>query len=96
MKLTKTEVEKIAKLARLKLSDEEISTYQGQLSDILGYIDQLNEVDTKKVVPTAQVTGQTNSLADDEVANEPRTEELLAGVPSTDGDSIQVKAVFKD
>lgn len=96
MQLSKTEVEKIARLARLRLTDEEVERYRGELSAILGYIDQLNEVDTKGVTPTAQVTGLVNRVAVDEVRNQPRTEELLAGVPAREGDSIKVKAVFKE
>lgn len=94
MKLKKSDVEQIAKLVRLQLTDEEIRTYQDQLSEILGYIDQLKEVDTTNVAPTAQVTGQTNVLANDKVESKPDTGRLLKGTPLRDGDAIKVKAVF--
>jgi aspartyl-tRNA(Asn)/glutamyl-tRNA(Gln) amidotransferase subunit C len=94
MKLSREQVAKIARLARLKLTDEETAQYQEQLSEVLTYIDQLGEVDTSKVPPTAQVTGQTNVMADDVVLNKPRTEELLAGAPAREGTSIKVQAVF--
>ena len=64
-KLTGDEVRHIAKLARLELTDDEVSRFTTELTSILSYIDQLREVDTKDVAPTAQVTGTTNVLRDD-------------------------------
>ena len=93
MEIDRQAVEKVARLARLALSDEDAAAYQGQLSSILGYIQQLNEVDTKGVPPTAQVTGVVNALADDEVRNG-RCAELPVDVPVRDGTSIKVKGVF--
>ena len=60
MSLSKEQIEHIAKLARLELTEEELDKYGGQLSDILNYIDQLKEVDVAGVLPTAQVTGMEN------------------------------------
>lgn len=86
-------MEKVARLARLALSDEETVKYQDQLSSILHYIGQLDEVDTKNVPPTAQVTGAANVLADDEIKNE-RQGELPVDVPVHDGTNIRVRGVF--
>ena len=94
MKLSSDEVRQIARLARLKLSDDETERYRDQLSHILEYVNQLSEVDTEGVPPTAQVTGQVNITAADEVGNEPQTKKLLAGAPAIDGSSIKVRAVF--
>lgn len=66
MKLTKEELEKIARLARLKLSEEEMERYAGQLTDILNYVDVLKELDTTGVPETSQVTGLTNVTRKDE------------------------------
>jgi len=66
MKLEKEDIQHIANLARLDLSDQELDIYGKQLSDILGYIEQLKEVDTEGVEPTAQVTGLENSWREDE------------------------------
>ncbi|MDP4000010.1 MAG: Asp-tRNA(Asn)/Glu-tRNA(Gln) amidotransferase subunit GatC [bacterium] len=93
MKIDRQAVEKVARLARLALSDDDIAVYQGQLSSILGYIEQLDEVDTADVPPTAQVTGLVNVLADDEIKNE-RRDKLPVDVPASDGTSIKVKGVF--
>ncbi len=60
-------VRHIAKLARLDLSEAEVEKFSKELTQILGYVDMLGEVDTKNVAPTAQVTGQTNVLRPDEV-----------------------------
>lgn len=69
--LTSEQVRHIAKLARLNLSDAEVEKYGKELTSILGYIDMLREVDTKKVEPTAQVTGSSNSLRDDVIYPSP-------------------------
>ena len=95
MKLSRQEVEKIARLARLSLSDDEIEQHRSQLSEVLTYVDQLKELDVADVPTTAQVTGQTNVLADDAVAPGGDRKKLLANAPVTDGDSIKVKAVFE-
>ena len=57
----------MAKLARLELTEEEIVKYGEQISGVLSYIDQLREVDTTGIEPTAQVTGLENSWREDEV-----------------------------
>jgi aspartyl-tRNA(Asn)/glutamyl-tRNA(Gln) amidotransferase subunit C len=95
MKLSRQEVEKIARLARLSLSDEEIEQYRSQLSEVLTYVEQLKELDVDDIPTTAQVTGQTNVLADDTVQTGGDRKNLLANAPVTDGDSIKVKAVFE-
>lgn len=69
--LTADQVRHIAKLTRLTINDDEVEKYAKELSSILKYIDQLSEVDTKNVEPTAQVTGLFNSLRADEIYDEP-------------------------
>ena len=63
------DVKKVAKLANLKLSEEEEAKYSEQLSKILEYIDKLNEVNTENVEPTYNVTGLTNVMSPDEVGD---------------------------
>lgn len=80
--LTADEVRHIAKLARLKLSDEEVKKFTKEMDAILRYIEMLNEVNTENVEPTAQVTGLTNVFREDIVKpSEATTEELLACSP---------------
>jgi len=59
-KLTKADVVHVAKLANLNLSDSEIKKFLPQLSSIIDFVGQLNEVDTQNTEPTAQVTGLEN------------------------------------
>jgi len=96
MKLDKQQIQHIANLARLHLSDEELEKYGGQISAILGYIEQLHEVDVEGVEPTAQVTGLTNSWREDEVLNWPKDENILAlnDAPGKEGRNIKVKRVL--
>lgn len=66
-RLSKSEVEHIAKLANLQLSTEEVEKFRGQLSEILNYINKLQEVDTQGVAPTNQVTGLENVTRKDRI-----------------------------
>ncbi|NOS68068.1 MAG: Asp-tRNA(Asn)/Glu-tRNA(Gln) amidotransferase subunit GatC [Candidatus Peribacteraceae bacterium] len=63
--LTGDQVRHIAKLARLQLTDAEVEKFAKELTSILQYVDMLQEVDTKNVQPTAQVTGQSNVFRED-------------------------------
>jgi aspartyl-tRNA(Asn)/glutamyl-tRNA(Gln) amidotransferase subunit C len=65
MKITKQEVEHVARLARLELSEQEKETLTDQLSNILTYVEQLNELDTKDVEPTSHVLDINNVMRDD-------------------------------
>ena len=76
--LSEEEVKHVAKLARIKLKDSEVKQFSGQLSDVLGYMDILKEVNTEGVEETSQVTGLKNVLgADEVVAARCKREELL-------------------
>ena len=66
-KLSKDEVSHIAKLSRLALSDEEMERFGDQLSDVLEYVSQLEEVDTENVEPLNNVTGLSNVYVADEI-----------------------------
>ena len=96
MKLKKEEIQHIAELARLELTDEELETYGGQLSSVLSYIDQLKEVDVTGVEPTAQVTGMENVAREDEAQywSAAETEAALAQAPEREGRYIKVKKVL--
>ncbi len=66
MKLTSDQVKKVAKLANLPLTIQEEELYAEQLSKILDYIDQLNQVDVQGIEPTYNVTGLSNVMRKDE------------------------------
>ncbi len=91
MKLNKEEILHIAQLARLELSEAELSLYGEQLSGILSFIDQLKEVDTENVLPTAQVTGLENVLRDDKARDWDRNELEIAFKQAPDFEDGQYK-----
>ncbi|MFH0820375.1 MAG: Asp-tRNA(Asn)/Glu-tRNA(Gln) amidotransferase subunit GatC [Candidatus Peregrinibacteria bacterium] len=96
MQLSHDEVRKIARLARLGLSDAEVEKFSKQLSEILSYAKLIDEVDTSGVEPIAQITGLTNVTFSDELWPYENPEELLKCSPNTIKDNmIQVKSVFE-
>lgn len=94
--LKKEEVQHIADLAKLELTDEEIEKLGKDISGVLDYIEQLREVDTTNVEPTAQVTGVSNIMREDEVENwdEQEKQNALNQAPLEDG-YIKVKRVLE-
>ena len=66
-KLTREDILKLAQLARLDLSEDEVLTYQHELAEILAYVDLLQTVDVENLLPTNQVTGLTNVRRDDNI-----------------------------
>ena len=97
MHLDKKEIEHIANLARLKLTDKELKVYGEQLSHILNYIDQLKEVDTTGIEPTTQVTGLVDVMRADEVVvwKQEETDKALAQAPETENNQIKVKRIIQ-
>lgn len=81
MKITMQEVEHVARLARLELSEKEKEKMRAQLDSILSYIDKLNELDTSSVEPTSHVLPLTNVFREDEVRPSLSQEEALANAP---------------
>lgn len=80
----KIDVKKVAKLANLTLSPEEEAEFDTQLNEVVGYIEKLNSVDTSNVAPTAQVTGLTNRLRNDNFSDDTLSqEEALSGGKKT-------------
>jgi aspartyl-tRNA(Asn)/glutamyl-tRNA(Gln) amidotransferase subunit C len=82
MKITKEEIEHIAVLARLTLSEEEKELFGTQLSSILGYMEKLNELDTGDVEPTSHVLSLSNVMRDDIPAFSLPSEEALLNAPA--------------
>ena len=95
MPITREEIIHIAELSRLELSEEEIVKFGGQLDSILKYVGQLNEVDTKKVEVTAQVSGLSDVWRADNVRewNKEEIEAALNQGPREDG-QVKVKRVL--
>jgi aspartyl-tRNA(Asn)/glutamyl-tRNA(Gln) amidotransferase subunit C len=98
MALTREQVRHIAELAKLKLSDDEISRMTAQLSAILDYAARLQELDTDAIPPTASVVPLQNVMRADRVtASLPRAD-VLANAPdqSEDGAFFRVRAILKE
>lgn len=92
--LTISEVEHVAKLARIELNASEKKKFQQQMATILDYVDKINEVDTEKVEPTWQVTGLENIQRADKIAPFMENERLIAAAPDSQDQQVRVKAVF--
>ena len=93
-KITLEDVRKVAQLARLELPDEEIKVYTEQLEKILGYVEQLEKVDTEKVVPTTRAVEVINVLREDSLEESSIREELLSLAPSREGDFFKVPKIL--
>ena len=93
--LTKDDVLKLAKLARISISDDEVVAFVKEFNEILGYVEQLQSVDVAGLEPTSQVTGLTNVMRADVVKSygyEPH--DLLNNVPRTKDGLIQVQRMI--
>ncbi|MFA6096480.1 MAG: Asp-tRNA(Asn)/Glu-tRNA(Gln) amidotransferase subunit GatC [Candidatus Paceibacterota bacterium] len=95
-KISIEEVEHIAELARIELSEAEKKEFAGQLSDVLGYIDQLKEVNTDNVEPVSQVTGLVNVTREDIVkdSDEKMRQGIVNNFPDREGEYVKVKQVL--
>jgi aspartyl-tRNA(Asn)/glutamyl-tRNA(Gln) amidotransferase subunit C len=94
MPISRAEVEKVAELARLSLSEDELDRMTGQLGEILGYIGLLSELDTENVEPMAHSLDLSNVLREDVVQPSLDREAALANAPQSDGECYLVPAVI--
>ena len=95
MAISEDDVRKIAKLAKLRLTDAEIKLYQGQFSRILDSMAELSKLDTKDVPPTTSVLGLSNVLREDVPAPFADPEKLLANAPAREGNFFKVRKVIE-
>lgn len=94
-KLTREHVLKLAELAKLQLSDDEVEKFQTELSTILSYVEQLSDVATEGLEMTSQVTGLQNVSRDDvERTLRATPDELLKRTPATQGRYLKVKRMI--
>jgi len=94
VKLTLAEVEHIAELARLSLSDDEKALYQEQLSAILEYAERLQALDTLSIPPTATVLPLRSVMRADEPRDSMSRDDVLANAPQVEAESFRVHAVM--
>jgi aspartyl-tRNA(Asn)/glutamyl-tRNA(Gln) amidotransferase subunit C len=94
--ISRSDVEHVADLARLHLTDEELDRMQEQLSKILDAIDTLQQVDTSHVGPTATVIQLENVMREDEVRPGLSREAALANAPLRDDPFLRVPTVLEE
>jgi aspartyl-tRNA(Asn)/glutamyl-tRNA(Gln) amidotransferase subunit C len=95
-KITREEVEHVARLARLELKEEEKEEMTTQLDSILGYIDTLNELDTTQVEPTTTVIPMVSVMREDVVRPSLSQEEALANAPDREDAYFRVPRIIED
>jgi len=93
--LTKEEVVKVAKLAKIELSEEEIETFSKQLPQILDFIEKLNELDTSKVPPFYEIIDANAPLREDIPQNGLANEDALKNAPQKGNGFFVVPRVVK-
>ena len=91
--ITIKDVEHVAKLARLELTDAEKELYTKQLGDVLKYVDQMNEVDTSNVKPMTQVIDFVNVMREDKLVYEQTKEQLMATAPEEENGFFKVPKI---
>lgn len=94
-KLLREDILKLAQLSRLGLTDAEVDEFTEELTAILGYVEQLSDVDVNGLEPTSQVTGLTNVTRADAIKDYGyQAADLLKNVPQVEGDLIKVKRMI--
>ncbi len=92
--ITGDDVQALARLSSLALTDDEIDALTTDISNIVNYIDSLSELDTSKVEPTYQVSGRQNIWRDDVIQPGVSRDDLLALAPESVEDQIKVPKVL--
>jgi aspartyl-tRNA(Asn)/glutamyl-tRNA(Gln) amidotransferase subunit C len=95
MKLSKEEVKHIAMLSRLELKEEEVEKFQTQLSEILDFVEKLNELDTEGIDPKFQIIPPQNVLREDVSGVSLSREKTFMNAPETDEEYFIVPKVVK-
>ena len=96
MALSSDEVRKVARLARLALSDAQVEQYRAQLGAVLGYVERLREVDLSGVEPLSNVSDAVNRLAADEPGPTLPNEVLMKMAPAATPQFVKVPKVLED
>lgn len=94
MEISEKDVRHLAELSKITLSDAEIPAMQKDLTDILRYVSQLDELDLDGVEPTFQTTGLSNIWRDDEIQSQIPREKLLALAADVKNNQVKVPKVL--
>jgi len=95
-KIDQNQVRKVARLARLELTSEEVEEFTGQLGAILDYVEKMNELDTDNVEPLAHCLPITNVLREDQIKESLGNDKTLANAPQRDGEFFKVPKILDD
>lgn len=94
MSVSLDEVRHLAALSEIQLSDSELESLTTGIDNIVGYINQLDELDTDQVEPTFQLTGLQNVWRDDKIEPQLSREKLLNLAPDTENNQVKVPKVL--
>lgn len=95
MKITRDQVQHVARLARLELSEEELETFTGQMDSILEYVEKLNALDTDGIVPTSHAVPMENAFRPDDPKGSIGVEAALANAPQRAESFFRVPKVIE-
>ena len=95
MSLTKTDIEKIAVLAKLRLNENEIEEFTGDMNKILDYMDKLNELDTENIQPLSHPLEGKNVFREDKLKKSIDREDALKNAPKKTEEFFKVPKVIK-
>jgi len=95
-RISREEVSKVAQLAKLKLSEEQIDNHSTQIEKILDYINQLEKIDTTNVPCTTRAIEVTNNFRSDENLTYKNRDEILNLAPSKEAGFFKVPKIIKD
>jgi aspartyl-tRNA(Asn)/glutamyl-tRNA(Gln) amidotransferase subunit C len=95
MKLTRQDVQRVATLARLRLTAAEEDRLTEQLDNILQYMDKLNQLDTSHIEPLAHVVDIVNAFREDKITNRSNADALLVNAPAKDETFFQVPKILE-
>jgi aspartyl-tRNA(Asn)/glutamyl-tRNA(Gln) amidotransferase subunit C len=95
MRITREEVQRVALLARLRLTPQEESQLTEQLDHILGYMEKLAELDTSNVEPFSHAVDAVNVVREDIITNRPNADALLANAPDRDATNFKVPKIIE-
>lgn len=96
MRISKQDVEQVAKLARLEITETEKEAFTQQLSGILAYVEKLNRLKTTGVEPTATVLGQTNVFREDKARPSLPVEKAVANAPESSNGFFVVPKILEE
>jgi aspartyl-tRNA(Asn)/glutamyl-tRNA(Gln) amidotransferase subunit C len=95
MKIDRKDIEKLAHLSRLELTEEELVNMESDMNKMLHFVEKINELDLEGVEPLAYVSDEVNILREDEVKQDITHDEALKNAPDKDTDYFRVPKVIK-